>query len=671
MASRLLVLVLLVAAPAGAQSTAECATAADCPASVASSSPAAAQLWADAAAVHQHKLTFVAALQQFIRAQAGTFGDEGDALRAGPAAMREALSAWDLAVQRFVAAAGRLPPGAESHLALATVFLDRHRLAEALRELSRAEEQDDRRPSIYTLRALALDAAGRPADAVRALRRAVALAPEDAAAAYSLAAQLAALGDADGASRAWADLQRLLRRQPTRPPDAPFARLGLVRQLADAAPIFPRGRYAGAFAALEGGDYAQAVAQLAEAVAGDPLVTGHAAVREGTAGAAAAIRDGRLATALEQLHALASTAPEDSEVQRLLGLTYWLGDQPGRSLEHLRNALRAAPGDERSRLLLVDVLAGERRLAEAQRELELALDGGLASGELHYRRARLFEEQSLLPQATAAYRESTAFGPVAGRDHFFQSLGAMLVNQADFDGAVSAYRERIAANPNSGLAHRQLGEVYFLQGRHEEALGELLVAVWLDPGDARAHAAAGQVQLRLLRYVEAEEAFQAALALDGELREPRYGLGTALLRQGRADEARAALDRFGRQQAEAEALGRREFQLDALRRDAAARSRAGDHQGALAAWTDAAQLDPGSARSHRDLGLALLRVRRAADAALALERAQQIDETAQGAADLAEAYAAAGDAARAAGQRARAQALVQEARLARIRALAR
>ena len=145
----------------------------------------------------------------------------------------------------------------------------------------------------------------------------------------------------------------------------------------------------------------------------------------------------------------------------------------------------------------------------------------------------------------------------------------MLVNQADFDAAVAAHVKRIEVNANNAEAHRQLGEIYFLQGRHDEALTEFLVAAWLDPKDAKAHAAAGQSYVRLSKWPEAIAVLQRALALDSGLREARYALGTVLMRTGKTDEARRELELFARQQAEAQAAGQREFQLDALRRQAA------------------------------------------------------------------------------------------------------
>jgi superkiller protein 3 len=243
------------------------------------------------------------------------------------------------------------------------------------------------------------------------------------------------------------------------------------------------------------------------------------------------------------------------------------------------------------------------------------------------------------------------------------------VNQADFDSAASIHRRRIDVNPNSAEAHRQAGEILILQGRDEEALAELLVAAWLDPKDARAHAAAGQVHARMTRYPEAVDALRRALALDPRLREARYTLGTVLVRTGKVDEGKAELETFGAQQRDAEAQGQREFEVDALRRQASARARDGDVAAAIEGFERAATLDPQSSRSHRDLGMALLRARRPAEAIDHLQRAQQVEETADGFAQLAEAYAAAGNAEESARMRTAYAESIRRAKLDRIRQL--
>jgi tetratricopeptide (TPR) repeat protein len=228
--------------------------------------------------------------------------------------------------------------------------------------------------------------------------------------------------------------------------------------------------------------------------------------------------------------------------------------------------------------------------------------------------------------------------------------------------------KRIDINANSAEAHRQLGEIYFLQGRDDEAVTEFQVATWLDPRDAKAFAAAGQTYVRLSKWPDAIVALQRALALDGSLREARYALGTVLMRTGKTEDARRELDLFARQQADAEAAGQREFQLDALRRQAAKEALAGDHENAVAHYREAAALDS-SARSHRELGVALLRAKYFADAIAPLLAAEASEESAEGALYLVDAYLGAGNTEAANQQRMRYREILERKKMDRVREL--
>ena len=660
---------LASATPALAQPPEECARgrapSSECTPVGATTNLVHTQLWRDAAAIHQIKVAFVEALQRFLRAQAGTFGDEGDDLRASLAAMQEALARWDKGIQTFQAQASRARD-AESAIALATVLLDRRRIDEALRALAAAEQLDDGRADLYAMRALAFGASNRLDEAVRALRRATALDARDPTTSYSLARHLTQLKRPDDAE----DARRALQRAVAGPRRTAFARVDLLSQAPGTAPIFPHARYAAGVALFESGDYGAALASLAQAMPGDPLLSGASDDRSRLAGASAALRGGRIETAIQLLQSAVALSPDSSEAHRLLGLALWIDEQAGKSIEHLRTAIRLAPSDERARVLLADVLAEDRRLAEAERELQLAGDAGARSGQVVYRLAQLYQRQSMLPAAAKAFADSEAFGPIVGRDRFFQSWGSLLVNQADFDGAVVAYLKRVEVNANSAEAHRQLGEIYFLQGRDDEALTEFLVAVWLDPRDAKAHAAAGQSYVRLSRWPEASASLQRALALDGSLREARYALGTVLMRTGKREDARRELDLFARQQAEAEAAGQREFRLDALRRQAAKEALAGDHEQALGHYREAVALDPG-ARSQRDLGLALIRAKRFDDAIEPLQTAQLREETAEGFLFLIDALTGSGNVDEAVRQRVLHREYVLRQRSERVRELSR
>ena len=668
-----LALVLVLAARVSSQTpSAECPTS-ECAQGPtrSTSSSALAQLWQDAAAAHQTKLQFVDAFQRFVRAQAGTFGDEGAALGDAVAAMRASLSRWDQAIAQMQKRATRVPE-AEAHVALATVWLDRQKLDTALQELTAADRIANDRRDVDILRSLAFVALNRPEEAARALRRAAAIDSGNPTIHYTLAQVQTQLRRSDDAAEAWRTLERSLQRPPAAGRDAegrlaPFDRVDLLRQVAGIAPVFPQSRYAAAIDALRAGDYERAVVTLGSAIGGDPMTAGAAEARRIVVDAAASLRSGGLEAARESLLRATDAFPRESEIHRLLGLVYWIDEQQGKSIEQLRAAIALAPDDERARMTLVDVLVSERRYSEAEREL----NQGPPSGQSRYRLSLVCQRQSMLPQAVKALVDSERFGPLIGRDFFYQSWGSLLVNQADFDGAVSAYARRIAVNPNSAEAHRQLGEIYILQGRHDEALGELLLAAWLDPKDARAHAGVGQVYARLLKYPDAIESLRRAVTIDPTLREARYTLGTVLMRVGKSDQAKTELDRFRQQQAEVEASGQREFEIDALRRQASTQLRDGDVAGAIAGLERVAMMDPKSGRSHRELGAALLRARRPEEAIDQLQQGQQIEETLEGFAQLSEAYQVAGK--REESERARAAyaQAAQRAKLARIVELGR
>jgi tetratricopeptide (TPR) repeat protein len=669
----LLALLLLSPSVASAQATAECPTA-DCATGIRAADPAHRRLWIDAASVHALKLDFVGALQRFTRAQAGTFGDEGQDLRASLASMHAAVARWDAAIEQFRAAANRLAPSAEVHVAIATVLLDRHRAEDALRQLDAADRLDGDRVDVHTLQALAYGLTGRSADAARALRTAASIDSANPTVFYALAQHSMRLNRSGDAVDALRGFQRALVKRGTAVNGAagrsPFERVDLLRQPAGVAPVFPQARYRDGFAALDAGDYADALERFDEALAGEPLLAGEASARQRVTDGAGALRRGEVQPALTLLQAAVAEAPAYAEGHRVLGLVYWIDGQHGRSIEHLRAAIVRAPADERARVMLADVLLEEGRTSEAERELKQSLDAGIRSGQIHYRLAQLYRRQSLLPQAVRELEASAAFEAVVGRDYFYQMLGSIRVDQTEFDAAIAAYARRIDVNPNHGEAHRQLGEIYFLQGRHVEALAEFSAASWLEPSDARAHAATGQVHVRMLNYAEAVSALRRAVSIDPYQREARYALGISLIRLGKVEDGRRELETFQRQQAEAEVSGQREFQLDALRREASRNLNTGAQDSAAALFEKVLAADPKSARSHRDLGLALLRARRPQEAIPHFEAAQRMEETQEGFRYLAEAFTAVGDRAAASRQMDLYRASVEQAKRERIRELA-
>jgi tetratricopeptide (TPR) repeat protein len=606
------------------------------------------RLWVPAAQIHELKNEFVTGVRQFTEAVAGTFGDEGPRLSSSLELMSRTLERWDAAIRAYESMIAATPDGAERHLALGTVYLDRERVDDAFRELSIAATLDPRRVDVAETMALAGVVGRKPLAAADALRRASALDPANPITLYRLAHQLVKAGanpvEAASAFRrfhesAWSRL----RTQSDGRPAAPFERVSLLRQVAGVSPIFPPSAYRAGFASLIAGQYAKAIDELGRAAAVDPLA-GNTALAE----PAAALRRGQVGLALGSLDKLAADGaptPATTERLRALGVALWVDGQFERAMTRLREAVRLSPRDERSRLALADVLTEAGRIDEAERAFAETIAVIPESGQAHYRLALLHQSRSHFPEATRELESGAALNPLIGLDRLYETLGGVYSRQASFDSAVAAYVARIDANPNNAEAHKSLGEIYLLQGRTDEALAEFAVTVLIDPKSVGALVGASQAFSRIGQFDAALDLGQRALALDARLKDARYAVAMALLRLGRADEGRRELAIFERMQAEMMADAQRQSELNTIRRDAARSMEVGDHTAAVTLLRRAVTLDPGNAGLFRDLGAALMRGGHPDEAAPAFEKAVQHDDTIEVRRMLADAYKAAGRAA--------------------------
>lgn len=104
------------------------------------------------------------------------------------------------------------------------------------------------------------------------------------------------------------------------------------------------------------------------------------------------------------------------------------------------------------------------------------------------------------------------------------------------------FRDRL--NPNYATAHQWYSELLSFQGRHEEALAEIRMALELDPLAAIMHHQAGQTYQQSRRYDEAIHEFESAIALDPWFVGPS---GNAMMwvysRQGMLEPAAAMMQR--------------------------------------------------------------------------------------------------------------------------------
>jgi tetratricopeptide (TPR) repeat protein len=595
---------------------------------------------------------FNQAVGQFSLALDGVYGDEGARARASLEAMSRSLDAWDALLRQSESAMAADIRTADAalatrmHLALAGLYLGRARTADGLRELAAARQISQERPDIYLFEALAhAQLSGNDAATTAALRRGSTLDPNEPIAAYLLARRLSREGPTDEANQAY---QRFIAsharsaassQQPSSPP---FTDLRPFQETPGVEPFFPPAIHTEGFAELQRGNYTRAINAFRESLNQDPLTARDGVESGALARAAAAFRDGALDRAAEHAAVAIELAPDRSEPHRILGMIRLADRQPGAALEALDAAIALNGRDERARLARADALIAVDSLATAGDALRETLQTHPASGRARYRLAVVYQRQGRFADAVREFTAAAAMNPLLGSNSIYQSLGALARSQQQYDAAIAAFSRRVDLIPNDAEAHHELAEMYFRQGRQTEALAEFTAAVMLNPMRTDSLVSIGQVHLREGRFAEAAAVARRAVALDASHKEARYVLATSLIRAGNMAEGKRELDVYQRLQTEATAAQARRLEIEGLRRDASVSVAAGDVAKAVELLRQALERDKDSARSHLDLGIALLRAGKAAEAIEHLTVAADRDDSEDAHASLAEAYTAAG-----------------------------
>jgi protein O-mannosyl-transferase len=120
------------------------------------------------------------------------------------------------------------------------------------------------------------------------------------------------------------------------------------------------------------------------------------------------------------------------------------------------------------------------------------------------------------------------------------TLGVLTWRQCGMYADVGTlWRATLERNPDSFLAHNNLGNIFFQNGQTDDALAQYRMALEIQPRYALAHNNLGSALSQKGRLDEAVEHYNQALTIEPRYAQAHNNLGIALLQKGRVDEAMA------------------------------------------------------------------------------------------------------------------------------------
>ena len=206
------------------------------------------------------------------------------------------------------------------------------------------------------------------------------------------------------------------------------------------------------------------------------------------------------------------------------------------------NALDLAKNDDRAHWGLAESLwhRGERQAA--LRHMEAAVRLSAADPKLISRLGKMYLELGRLEEA----KRQSELALEADRElpESWALQGDCLLQAGDHEGALAAYHQALALQPEFPEVQLQVAELYGIQGRYDRLLATLdrLQDNLLDGGcPCRVHLLRGYALQRLDRFEEAKVCYEAGIRTAPDNAEPHLYLAALLLEQGHREAAQAPL----------------------------------------------------------------------------------------------------------------------------------
>lgn len=160
------------------------------------------------------------------------------------------------------------------------------------------------------------------------------------------------------------------------------------------------------------------------------------------------------------------------------------------------------------------------------------------SADALFENARKAQVAGQIEQAESAYRQYLkSYSP---RPEVLANLGALLARREQYNEAIDLYQKALRLDPSLFPLHLNLGLAYLKGGHPAPSVEQFDLFLKSQPQHRQAMQLRAMALLETERYDQSEQQYRALLPSDDVT--VTLGLATALLRQGKAAEARSVLE---------------------------------------------------------------------------------------------------------------------------------
>jgi tetratricopeptide (TPR) repeat protein len=221
-------------------------------------------------------------------------------------------------------------------------------------------------------------------------------------------------------------------------------------------------------------------------------------------------------------------APDNPGAHQMLGKTYFMLGDLGKSITELEAANKLAPNDIDVAYTLGIAYLRNRQPAAAKQLYKSLIEHFGEKPQLHLVIGRAYRQSGLLSDAAEEFKKAIALDAHFPRAHYYLGITYLLdEGQSKIGEALEEFKIEVAANPDEFLANYYLGVVYNFQRQWDPAITFLQKASTIQPNNPDPYFQLGQAYQELNNHEQAIQVLKKAIAFNPNLAHNKSQVTTA------------------------------------------------------------------------------------------------------------------------------------------------